>query len=82
MHFYVVPDRLKPIIGVSDALSLGLTSFHCPISNDWQTNSDLNIDSIQDTVNQDSTNTGKVNSKVKEFTLGPSTIDPLGTLMK
>ena len=82
MHFYVVPDKLKPIIDVSDALSLGLTSFHCPIFNDWQTNSDLNIDSIQDTVNQDSTNTCKVNSKVKEFTLGPSTFDSLGTLMK
>ena len=24
VHFYVVPDRLRPIIGVSDALSLGL----------------------------------------------------------
>ena len=34
VHFYVVPDRLKPIIGVSDALALGLTSFHCPIYND------------------------------------------------
>ena len=82
VHFYVVPDRLKPIIGVSDTLSLGLTSFHCPIFNDWQTNSDLNIDSIQDTINQDSTNTGKVNSKVKEFTLGPSIFDSLGTLTK
>ena len=35
MHFYVVPDRLKPIIGVSDALALGLTSFH------WKSNCDL-----------------------------------------
>ena len=25
LHFYVVPDRLKPIIGVSDVLELGLT---------------------------------------------------------
>ena len=70
VHFYVVPDRLKPIVGVSDALSLGLTSFHCPIFNDWHTTSD--IDSIQDS--------GKVNSKVKEFTLGPSTVSSLGTL--
>ena len=98
----MVPDRLKPIIGVSNALSLGLTSFHCPIFNDWQTNSDLNIDSIhhssdnanivnstprefsmgtihngmvnQDSIqdSQDSTDTFKVNSKVKGFTLGPS----------
>ena len=26
VHFYVVPDRLKPIIGVSDTLALGLHS--------------------------------------------------------
>ena len=44
VHFYVVPDRLKPIIGVSDALALGLISFHCPIYNDWQ--SDSHIDSV------------------------------------
>ena len=43
VHFYVIPDRLKPIIGVS-ALALGLTSFHCPIYNDWQ--SDSHIDSV------------------------------------
>ena len=39
VHF---PDRLKPIIGVSDALALGLTSFHCPIYNDWQSDSHIN----------------------------------------
>ena len=72
VHFYIVSDRHKPIIGVSDALSLGLTSFHCPIFNDWHTTSD--IDSIQDS--------GKVNSKVKEFTLGPSIVDSSGTLTK
>ena len=72
VHFYVVPDRLKPIIGVSDALSLGLTSFHCPIFNDWHTTSD--IDSIQDS--------GKVNSNVKAFTFGPSIVNSLGTLMQ
>ena len=72
VHFYVVPDRLKPIIGVSDALLLGLTSFHCPIFNDWHTTSD--IDSIQDS--------GKVNSKVKAFTSGPSIVNSLGTLMQ
>ena len=31
VYFYVVSDRLKPIIGMSDALSLALTSFHCPV---------------------------------------------------
>ena len=44
VHFYVIPDRLKPIIGVSDALALGLTLFHCLIYNDWQ--SDSHIDSV------------------------------------
>ena len=28
IHFYIAPDILKPIIGVGDALALGLTSFH------------------------------------------------------
>ena len=70
VHFYVVPDRLKPIIGVIDSLSLGLTSFHCPIFNDWHTTSD--IDSIQDS--------GIVNSKVKEFTMDPSVVDSSGML--
>ena len=32
--FYVVSDKLKPILSVSDALALGLTSFHCPIYRD------------------------------------------------
>ena len=41
VYFYVIPDRLKPTIGVSDALALGLTSFHCPIYNDWQSNSHI-----------------------------------------
>ena len=49
VHFYIVPDRLKPIIGVSDALVLGLTSFHCPIFNDWHSKHDLtdSVDSIK-----------------------------------
>ena len=49
VYFYVVSDRLKPIISVSDALSLGLTSFHCPVYNNWHDKQDLSqsIDSIQ-----------------------------------
>ena len=49
VHFYVVSDRLKPIIGVSDALSLGLTSFHYPVYNNWHDKQDLSqsVDSIQ-----------------------------------
>ena len=49
VHFYVVPDKLKPIIGVGDTLALGLTSFHCPIYNDWQSNSDLNTGKVNST---------------------------------
>ena len=67
---------------MSNVLSLGLTSFHCPIFNDWETNSDLNNDSIQDSQDSTSIDTGKVNSKVKEFTLAQSTFDSLGTLTK
>ena len=51
LHFYVVPDRLKPIIGVSDALALGLTSFHCPIYTDWQSNLANSVDSIHSNAN-------------------------------
>ena len=53
VHFYIVPDRLKPIIGVGDALALGLTSFHCPIYDDWQSNSDLtnSVDSVHSNAN-------------------------------
>ena len=35
VHFYVVSDKLKPILGVGDALNLKLTAFHCPIYNNW-----------------------------------------------
>ena len=73
VYFYVVPDRLKPIIGMSDALALGLTSFHCPIFNDWHSTHVLtnSIDSIQSNANPTiHTCTGKVNSTSKEFTLG------------
>ena len=44
VHFYIIPDRLKPIISVNDALASGLTSFYCPKYNDWQ--SDSHIDSV------------------------------------
>ena len=42
-------DRLKPIIGVGDALCLGLTSFHCPVYNNLHDKQDLSqsVDSIQ-----------------------------------
>ena len=70
--FHIVPDRLKPIIGTSDALALGLTSFHCPIFNDWQSNSNLtnSVDSIHS--NAHSTvcrGTGIVNLSIWEFTM-------------
>ena len=34
---------------MGDALALGLTSFHCPIYNDWQSNSDLNTGKVNST---------------------------------
>ena len=49
VYFYIVSDRLKPIIGVSDALCLGLTNFHCSVYNNWHDKQDLSqsVDSIQ-----------------------------------
>ena len=45
---------------MSDALALGLTSFHCPIYNDWQSNSNLtnSMDSIHSSNNLIGTGTG------------------------
>ena len=72
--FYVVSDKLKPILGVGDTLALGLTSFHCPIYTDWQSNSDLtnSVDSIHPNSNSTvhtGTGTGIVNSSSWEFTM-------------
>ena len=61
LSFYVVPYRLKPIIGVSDALALGLTSFHCPIYTDQQSDSTNSVDSIH--------SKSIVNSTTREFTV-------------
>ena len=70
LHFYVVPDRLKPIIGVGDALSLGLTSFHCPIYEDWHSDLTNSVDSIHSNANSTvHTGTGIVNSSPWEFTM-------------
>ena len=63
VHFYIVPDRLKPILGMGDALALGLTSFHCPIYTDWQSNLTNSVDSIHSNANSTvCTSTGIVNS--------------------
>ena len=74
VHFYIVSDRLKPIIGVIDALALGLTSFHCPIFNDWQSDCDLtnSVDSIHSNANS-AIHTDTVNSTPQEFTMGTFT---------
>ena len=78
VHFYIIPDRLKPILGVGDALALGLTSFHCPIYENWQSNCDLTngVDSIHSnaysTVHT-GTDTGIVNSTPWGFTMGTLT---------
>ena len=78
VHFYIVPDRLKLILGVGDALALGLTSFYCPIYEDWQSNCDLtnSVDFIHSNANSTvHTGTGKdtVNSTPQEFTMGTLT---------
>ena len=63
---------------MGDALALGLTSFHCPIYEDWQSNYDLtnSVDSIHSNANSTvHTGTGKdtVNSTPWEFTMGTLT---------
>ena len=76
VHFYVVPDRLKPIVGVSDALALGLTSFHCPIYNDWQSTHTHDLKNSVDSIYPNTSPTlhaSKVNSTHQDFTLGKLT---------
>ena len=53
VHFYIVLDRLKPIIGVSGALSLGLTSFHCPVYNNWHNRQDIDLSQSVDSIQND-----------------------------
>ena len=68
--FYVVSDKLKPILGVSDALALGLTSFHCLICTDWQSDLTNSVDSIHSNANPTvHPGTGIVNSSNQEFTM-------------
>ena len=51
VHFYIVSDRLKPIIGVSDALNLGLTSFYCPVYNNWHNRQKIDLTPSVDSIN-------------------------------
>ena len=51
VHFYIVSDRLKPIIGVSDALNLMLTSFHCPVYNNWHDRQKIDLTPSVDSIN-------------------------------
>ena len=74
--FYIVSDKLKPIIGVSDALSLGLTFFHHPICIDWQSNLTNSVDSIHSNAGSTlhtgtgtGTGMGIVNLSTQEFTM-------------
>ena len=53
VHFYIVSDRLKPIIGVSDALCLGLTSFHCPVYNNWHDKQNIDLSQSVDSIQND-----------------------------
>ena len=76
VHFYIVPDRLKPIIGVSDALALGLTSFNYSINNDWQSTHTHDLTNSVDSIHPNTSptlHTGKVNSTHQEFTWGKLT---------
>ena len=50
VHFYVVSDRLKPNIVVGDALCLGLTSFHCPVYNNWHDKQDIDLSQSVDSI--------------------------------
>ena len=54
VHFYVVSDRLKPILGVSDALNLKLTTFHCPVYNNWHDKQKTDLTSNVDSINSSS----------------------------
>ena len=72
--FYVVSDKLKPILGMGDAFALGLTSFHCLIYTDWQSILTNCVDSIHsNAISTVCTDTGKetVNSTstTQEFTI-------------
>ena len=76
VHFYIVAGRLILVIGVSDALALGLTLFHCPIFNDWQSTCTHGLTNSVDSIhsnNSSALNTGRVNSTHQEFTLGQLT---------
>ena len=72
--YYIVLDKLKPILNMGDALAFGLTSFHCSIYTDWQSNSNLtnSVDSIHPKANSavcTGAGTGIVNLSTQEFTM-------------
>ena len=68
--FYVVSGKLKPILGMGDALALGLTSFHCPIYTDWQSDLTNSVDFIHSNASSTvCTGTGIVNLSTQEFTM-------------
>ena len=54
VHFYVISDRLKPILGVSDALNLKLTTFHCPVYNNWHDKQKMDLTPRIDSINSSS----------------------------
>ena len=51
VHFYIVSNRLKPIIGVGDALNLRLTSFPCPVYNNWHDRQKIDLTPSVDSIN-------------------------------
>ena len=83
MYTYVVPDRLKLTIGVSDALHL--TSFHCPTYNDWQSTHTHDLTNSTDSIHPNTSptlHTSKVNSTHQEFTLGKLTKETIINYLK
>ena len=54
VHLYVISDRLKPILGVSDALNLKLTTFHCPVYNNWHDKQKRDLTPSVDSINSSS----------------------------
>ena len=59
---------------MSDVLALGLTLFHCPIFNDWQSDLTNSVDSIHSNANSTvHTGTDTLNSTPKEITMGTLT---------
>ena len=56
-HFFVVPSRFRPILGLSDLLALNLITFNCPTTTSWSSSltstciNTVTCDSVDSVVN-------------------------------